>query len=131
MKTQPHPNRRKPPQRPATAKRGARRKIFKQPVDPERVRTIPVQFGAVDRQLFYGKHIRRMTTNEIALFVFLHCVGDAEGLSFYSEERICEYLHFSLNGLWKARDGLVAGGFLLYSRPIYQLLNLPEPPQGE
>jgi hypothetical protein len=131
MKTKPQPSRRKPPQSPATAKRGARRKIIKQPVDPERVRTIPVQFGAVDRQLVYGKHIRRMSTDEIALYVFLQCVSDAEGLSFYSEERICEYLHFSLNGLWKAREGLVRGGLLLYRRPIYQLLNLPQPLEWE
>ena len=129
MKTQPHPSRRKPPHSPTTVKRGARRKVFKQPVDPERVRTIPVQFGAVDRQLVYGKHIRRMSTEAIALYVFLQCVSDAEGLSFYSDERICEELHFSLNGLWKARKDLVQGGFLLYSRPIYQLLNLPDPPR--
>ena len=58
-------------------------------------------------------------------------VSDAEGLSFYSDERICEELHFSLNGLWKARKGLVQGGFLLYSQPIYQLLNLPELPPWE
>ena len=104
-----------------------RRKITKHPVDPERVRTIPSQFGAVDRQLVYQKHICRMSTNQIALYVFLQCVGDTEGLSFYSDERICEYLHFSLNGLWKARKELVQGGFVLYSRPIYQLLNLPQP----
>ena len=127
MKTEPQPGRRKPPQSPQRAKRGARRKIFKQPVDPERIRTIPVQFAAVDRQLVYQKHIRRMRTDEIALYVFLECVSDAQGLSFYSEERICEYLHFSLNGLWKAREGLEQGGFLLYRRPIYQLLKLPRP----
>jgi len=131
MKTELEPCRRKPSKSPKRAKRGARRKIFKQPVDPERVRTIPVQFGAVDRQLVYGKHIRRMSTEAIALYVFLQCVSDAEGLSFYSDERICEELHFSLNGLWKARKGLVQGGFLLYSQPIYQLLNLPEPPPWE
>ena len=127
MKTELEPCRRKPPHSPERAKRGARRKIFKQPVDPERVRTMPVQFGAVDRQLVYGKHIRRMSTDEIALYVFLQCVSDAEGLSFYSDERICEYLHFSLNGLWKARESLVQGGFLLYRRPMYQPLNLPQP----
>jgi len=104
-----------------------RRKITKHPVDPERVRTIPSQFGAVDRQLVYQKHICRMSTNQIALYVFLQCVGDTEGLSFYSDERICEYLHFSLNGLWKARKELVQGCLLLYSHPIYQLLNLPPP----
>ena len=131
MKTELQPCQRKPQQSPVTVKRGARRKIFKQPVDPERIRTMPVQFGAVDRQLVYGKHIRRMSTEAVALYVFLECVSDAEGLSFYSDERICEYLHFSLNGLWKARGGMVQGGFLLYSQPIYQLLNLPEPPRWE
>ena len=109
----------------------ARRRIIKQPVDSERVRTMPAQFGAVDRRLVYDKHIRRMSIDELALYVFLECVSDTEGLSFYSEERICEYLHFSLNGLWAARDGLVQGGFLLYRRPMYQLLNLPEAPRGE
>ncbi len=106
--------------------RSTSQKVTKQPVDPKRVRTMPKQFGALDRQLVYRKHIRCMSTAQIALFVFLECVSDAEGLSFYSDERICEYLHFSLNGLWKAREGLIQGGFLLYSRPIYQLLNLPK-----
>ena len=101
--------------------------IVKQPVDPQRVRTMPAQFGAVDRRLVYQKHIRRMSVEQIALYVFLQCVSDAEGLSFYSDERICEELHFSLNGLWQAREALVGAGFLLYRRPIYQLLNLPHP----
>ena len=111
--------------------RSTRQKITKQPVDPERVRTMPTQFGAVDRRLVYQKHIRRMSTEQIALYVFLECVSDAKGLSFYSDERICEYLHFSLNGLWKAREALEDAGFLLYSRPMYQRLNLPEALQWE
>lgn len=109
----------------------ARGRIIKQPVDCQRVRTMPAQFAAVDRRLVYDKRICRMSTEEIALYVFLECVSDAEGLSFYSEERICEHLPLSLNGLWEARDGLVQGGFLLYRRPMYQLLNLPEAPRGE
>lgn len=102
---------------------------MKQPVDPKRVRTMPKQFGALDRQLVYKQHIRCMSTEQIALYVFLECVSDVEGLSFYSDERICEELHFSLGCLWKAREDLVQRGFLLYSRPIYQLLNLPQPLQ--
>jgi hypothetical protein len=120
MKTQQQLTRPRLPQR-------TRRTIIKQPVDPERIRTIPVQFGAVDRQLVYGKHICRMRAEEIALYVFLQCVSDPEGLSFYSDERICEYLDFSLAELRAARDGLLQGGFVLYRRPIYQLLNLPPP----
>jgi hypothetical protein len=101
--------------------------ITKQPVDPQRVRTMPAQFGAVDRRLVYQKHIRRMSVEQIALYVFLQCVSDAQGLSFYSDERVCEELHLSLNALWEARELLEHGGFLLYRRPIYQLLNLPPP----
>ena len=99
--------------------------ITKQPVDPQRVRTMPAQFGAVDRRLVYQKHIRRMSTEGGGLYVFLQCVSDAEGLSFYSDERVCEELHLSLDALWEAREALVQGSFLLYRRPIYQLLNLP------
>ena len=101
--------------------------VIKQPVDSQRMRTLPAQFGAVDRRLVYQKHIRRMSAEQIALYLFLQCVSDAEGLSFYSDERICEELHFSLNGLWQSRAALVDAGFLLYRRPIYQLLNLPQP----
>ena len=107
--------------------RSIRHTMTKHPVDPERLRTMPAQFGAVDRRLVYQKHIRRMSAEQIALYLFLQCVSDAEGLSFYSDERVCEELHFSLNGLWKAREALVDAGFLLYRRPIYQLLNLPSP----
>ncbi len=106
--------------------RTTRRRIIKHPVDPQRLRSMPAQFGAVDRRLVYQRHIRRMSAEQIALYLFLQCVSDPEGLSFYSDERICEELHFSLNGLWKAREALEDAGFLLYSRPMYQLLNLPE-----
>ena len=101
--------------------------IIKQPVDSQRVRTMPAQFGAVDRRLVYQKHIRRMSVEQIALYVFLQCVSDAQGLSFYSDERVCEELHLSRGALGEAREALVQDAFLLYHRPIYQLLNLPPP----
>ena len=99
---------------------------IKQPVDPARIRSLPRQFWPLDRRLVYEKHICAMSTEAFALYAFLECVSDPEGLSFYSDERICETLDWSLNGLWDARDRLLRGGFLLYRRPIYQLLNLPE-----
>ena len=104
----------------------ARQKLIKQPVDSQRIRSMPKQFGPMDRRLVYEQHICRMSAEEIALYVFLECVSDPQGLSLYSDERICEYLHWSLNGLWDARSRLIEGGFLLYRRPIYQLLDLSE-----
>ena len=101
--------------------------LIKVPVDPQRIRTMPRQFGPLDRRLVYEKHLRFMSREQIALYAFLVCVSDPEGLSFYSEERICRELSMSLNGLWDARDGLIERGLLLYHRPIYQLLELPSP----
>ncbi len=100
---------------------------IKVPVDPQRILTMPRQFGPLDRRLVYDKHIRLMSPAQVTLYAFLVCVSDAQGLSFYSEERVCRELSMSLNGLWDARDGLMDRGLLLYRRPIYQLLNLPPP----
>lgn len=97
-----------------------------QPVDPLRIRRFPRQFAPVDRRLVYRKHICRMSTEAMALYLFLECVSDPQGLSFYSDERICEFLPWSLRGLWDARDRLCEAGFLLYRRPFYQLLQLPD-----
>jgi hypothetical protein len=99
---------------------------IKQPVDPTRIRCLPRQFGPLDRRLVYEKHIRAMSTEAVALYAFLECVSDPQGLSFYSDARICEYLRWTLQELWEARDRLIEGGFLLFRQPVYQLLNLPE-----
>ena len=104
----------------------ATKRWIKQPIDPDRIRSMPRQFAPLDRQLVYGKHVCYMSPEQIALFAFLECVSDPEGLSYYSDERICEHLHFRLNGLWQARQYLIDAGCLLYRKPIYQLLNLPE-----
>ena len=98
---------------------------IKRPIDPHRIRSIPHQFAPLDRPLVFHQYFRRMSLEQIALYTFLACVSDAEGLSFYSEQRLCRELGLSLNGLWDARDALISAGLLLYRRPIYQLLELP------
>ena len=104
----------------------AAKRWIKQPVDPDRILTMPRPFAPLNRQLVYGKHVRYMSPEQIALYAFLECVSDPEGLSYYSDDRICELLHFSLSGLLQAREHLIDAGCLLYRKPIYQLLNLPE-----
>jgi hypothetical protein len=88
---------------------------------------MPRQFAPMDRRLVYDRHTSRMTHHQIALYVFLQCVGDAAGLSYYSDERICQYLPFSVSELRDARQGLILGQFILYRKPIYQVLDLPQP----
>ena len=103
----------------------ARHRTTKLPVDPNRIRHMPTQFAPIDRRLVYDRHTCRLTHQQMALYLFLQCVGDAAGLSYYSDERICQYLHFTGSELRDARHGLIQRQFLLYRKPIYQLLDLP------
>ena len=98
---------------------------IKQPIDRQRIRPMPRQFAPVDRRLVYQQHLRHMSPEQVVLYTFLACVSDAQGLSFYSEERICRELSMSLNALWRTREGLIDRGLLLYRHPIYQLLEVP------
>ena len=50
---------------------------IKVPVDPQRILTMPRQFGPLDRRLVYDKHIRFMSPEQIALYAFLVCSIDA------------------------------------------------------
>jgi hypothetical protein len=106
--------------------RFARSPISKHPVDPTRIRRMPAQFAPVDRRLVYDQHLSRLTHPQMALYLFLHCVADAQGLSYYGEERIGQILNLSESALHEARHGLIERHLLLYHRPIYQLLDLPE-----
>ena len=99
--------------------------LVKHPVDPTRIRRVPRQFGAVDRNLVYRGLIRGLSPLELALYLVLICVGDLQGLSYYSDRRLAELLDTSPSMIVAARDGLVRRGLLLYSRPIYQLLEVP------
>jgi hypothetical protein len=108
--------------------RAQRPPIPKLPVDPGRIRQMPTQFAAVDRRLVYGGHLCGLTHAQMALYLFLHCVSDAAGLSYYGDERMGQYLHLTESALHEARQGLIHRQMLLYRRPMYQLLDLPAAP---
>lgn len=104
----------------------ARQRTTKLPVDPSRIRHMPTQFAPIDRRLVYDRHLCRLTLPQVSLYVFLQCVGDAAGLSYYSDERICDHLNVTVSELRDARQGLIQRQFILYRRPIYQVLDLPQ-----
>jgi hypothetical protein len=104
------------------------RGLLKHPIDPQRIRRLPRQFGAVDRNLVYHGHIRRLSAAQSALYLLLVCVSDPAGLSYYSDRRLGELLGLEPEPLAQARRGLVHQGLILYERPFYQLLDLPSAP---
>jgi hypothetical protein len=94
---------------------------------PERLRQLPSQFSWIDQQLVRGGHLRDCDHSAWALYLFLATVADSQGLSYYSEASICQWLRIDQTPLQTIRQQLITAGLLAYQKPLYQLLALPKP----
>lgn len=94
---------------------------------PERLRQLPRQFSWIDQQLVRGDHLRDCDHSAWALYLFLATVADSQGLSYYSDPSVCQWLAVDLAQLQVIRQQLVRAGLLAYEKPLYQLLALPKP----
>lgn len=90
-----------------------------------RLRTVPKQFSWIDQRLVRDKHIRSCESRALGLYLLLITVGDAKGLSYYSDETAAHLLSMSVEELDGARRGLIRAGLIAYERPLYQVLALP------
>ena len=91
---------------------------------PERLRQIPRQFSWIDHRLVRDRHICRADPVALALYLFVVTVGDAQGLSFYSDRSIAKLLSLSQPELLQARRQLLEAGLAAYEKPLYQVLSL-------
>jgi hypothetical protein len=98
----------------------------KEVVVEERVRRVPKQFSWVDHRLVRDGFCRRCRTEELALYLLLVTVGDAEGLSYYGDRSVARLINLPEPTVPAAREGLIRAGLIAYRTPIYQVLELPE-----
>jgi len=91
---------------------------------PGRLRQLPKHWSWVDHRLVRDDHVGRCNAPALALYLFLVCVADAQGLSYYSDRSICQRLHWEEALLVEARGRLQKAGLLAYEKPIYQVLEL-------
>jgi hypothetical protein len=54
--------------------------------------------------------------------------ADRYGLSFYSYDRICSFLHMTLEQYTAARDGLIEKDLIAFDGTLFQVLSLPSRP---
>lgn len=97
-------------------------KVTKRLIYPDRVRRVPQQFSWVDQRLVRDGHIRRSSACALGLYLFLVTVGDSDGLSYYSDRSVSEFLSIDSGVLATLRRELVAGGLIAYQAPLYQVL---------
>ena len=100
--------------------------IQKRLLRPDRQRQVPVGFSWVDHRLVRLDYLNHCDCTALALYLFLVTVGDAEGLSYYSDAAISRRLHLAPEQLQSARTRLVQADLIAYQRPLYQVLSLVE-----
>ena len=100
--------------------------VVKRVLCRERLRRVPPGFGWVDHRLVRDRHLSGCSADALALYLFLVTVGDAEGLSYYSDGSVVRLLPLDAASLARARRELITAGLIAYERPLYQVLALAE-----
>ena len=98
--------------------------MHKRPISLAKLRTVPQQSSWVDQRLVREHLIDHLSHPACALYLLLVTVADAQGLSFYSEQALCQRLSMTPAGLHQARQALITRALVAYQRPLYQVLAL-------
>lgn len=98
--------------------------IVKFPIVLNRVRKVPRSFSWIDHRLVSDKHIDRFSHPAATLYLFLACVADDKGLSYYGDQTIMGKLSMDLQTLQNARSELILHGLIAWQKPLYQVLCL-------
>lgn len=88
--------------------------ISKKPIRPDCIRKITGAFSWIDHRILSEGFILSMSQYEILLYFFLVLVGDKNGVSFYSYDKICRFLKISPDDYLRARNRLIERGLVAY-----------------
>jgi hypothetical protein len=110
--------------------------MIKRPINTRHIRkALPAGFGWIDHRLLRNGLLARPGAQALGLYCVLLCASDHQGLSYYSQDRLCCLLHLDPDALVAARRALCQAGLIAYSRPLYQVLafdpDLPTAPACE
>ncbi len=96
----------------------------KRVLNPERLRKVPPQFSWIDHRLVRENYFIRCEHSAWALYLFLVSVGDAQGLSYYSDGSLMRRLKMDPLQLSASRQQLIEANLIAYQKPLYQVLDL-------
>ena len=103
--------------------------ITKKILNPNRLRRIDGGFSFIPHRFLTDGFLKSLNPSELLLYIFLILAADRYGLSFYSYDRICSFLHMTLEQYTAARDGLIEKDLIAFDGTLYQVLSLPNEPR--
>lgn len=100
--------------------------ISRAPIDPDRIRRITGSFSWIDHRLLSDGFLSNMAPEEMLLYFFLVLVGDKNGISFYSYDKICAFVKMEVDRFIWARDRLIQRALIACENGRFQVLQLPK-----
>jgi hypothetical protein len=100
--------------------------IERGPLCAERIRKISGGFAFIEHRFLRDGFFQSLNHHELLLYLFLVLVSDRLGLSYYSYDKICTLLRFTLDEYLLARDGLIGKDLVAFDGSLYQVLSLPD-----
>jgi hypothetical protein len=102
--------------------------ITKKLLVANRIRRINGGFSFIPHRFLTDGFLEALSQQQLLLYIFLVLAADRHGLSFYSEDRICSFLHMTLEKYTAARDGLIEKDLIAFDGTLFQVLSLPSRP---
>ena len=102
--------------------------IEKNPLCPQRVRKISGSFAFIEHRFLRDGFFQGLSQSELLLYLFLVLAADRSGLSYYSYDKICTLLRFSIDEYLLARNQLIQKDLIAFDGHLYQVLSLPDKP---
>ena len=93
---------------------------------PDRIRRISGSFAFIEHRFLRDGFFASLDHHELLLYLFLVIVGDRNGISFYSYDKICTLLGVSVDEYTLARDSLIEKDLIAFDGKFFQVLSLPE-----
>jgi hypothetical protein len=102
--------------------------ITKKVLVANRIRCIDGGFSFIPHRFLTDGFLKTLSQQQLLLYIFLVLAADRYGLSFYSYDRICSFLHMTLEQYTAARDGLIEKDLIAFDGTLFQVLSLPASP---
>lgn len=103
--------------------------IERNPIMPSRIRRIrDGSFAFIPHRFLRDGFLATLTSDELALYLFLVLAADRNGISFYAYDRICSVLELRLDDYIAARNALIDKDLVAFDGTRFQVLSLPSNP---
>ena len=95
---------------------------------PDRIRSIKSGFSFIPHRFLREGFFITLSRDELVVYFLLILVSDREGVSYYSQDRLCHLLKMCLEDFLEARNRLIEKDLIAFDGFIFQVLSLPGKP---